>query len=172
MKVVIDKLSEVTTPLTNKWMLLPDRDRFALSVLSLFMCIALFFFLIWKPLQDWSAASKLNYENKQALVQWIEANYNTFLNAKGSRSGDNTARQGRSVLSLVNQEARLQSLNIKRVEPKNNNQLRVWVDGVKFDDLLKLLHAIESKYSIGLLSVGMEKGRDPGLVNATLVLRG
>lgn len=172
MKAVFDKFTEVTTPLTNKWALLPERDRLALSILSLFIFIALLFFLVWQPLLTWAGQSKESYENNRELVQWIEDNYSKFLSAKGGAGGNSSARRGRSVLSLVNQEARLQVINIKRVEPKDNNQLRVWADNVKFDALLSLIHSLEEKYAIGLVSISMEKGREAGYANSQFVLGG
>ena len=173
MKSMADKVEEMFNPLVTRWSELPDRDRFALSALLCFIGIAAIYFLLWSPLHQWSEQSQLNYKSQQSLVAWIKQNRETFIAAKrGGSQGGEAARGGRSVLSLVNQESRRQTLNIKRIEPKNNGELRVWVDGVKFNSLITLMEVLSRRYGIELVTLNLEQGKEPGLVNASLVLGG
>jgi len=169
----MEKIATQLNPLTARWGQLGERDRLALTVLAAVGFVAMIYFLIWQPVQSWSDESKLRYENNVALVNWIKQNQSTLLAAKGGGNrGLTLARNGRSVLSLVNQQARKLSLNIKRLEPKENDQLRVWVDGVEFNRLIELLYGLQRQFDIELLSINLEKGKESGMVNASLVLGG
>ncbi len=166
-------LSEQFQPLRRKLDALPERDRFALTALAVFVGIALIYFLVWTPVVKWVNQAELRYQNKQALIHWIEQNRPALMAAQGNQSnGAVAARKGRSVLSIVNDAARNQTLAIKRVEPKNAHELRVWMESVDFNAVLKWLHILDERYGIRATTVSLDKDKKPGLVTATIILSG
>lgn len=165
-----EMMSEIDKQL-ERYYELPERDRFALKLLSLVCGLALCYLLLWQPLVNWSNKVEQDYQNKRELVNWIEGNKPALVAANAGGSGAQS-RNGKTLLSIVNDESRRLKIKIKRVQPKGDDQLRVWLEGQTFDKVLSWMNKLETSYGISLISVNLERHKEAGLINATLMFSG
>ena len=79
-----------------------------------------------------------------------------------------------SLLALVDQTARRSGLHdaLRRVEPDKDSSVRVWFEGVAFDDMVRWLSDLTRNDGVGVDVVTVEKQPRSGIVNARLVLTG
>ena len=159
--------------LRAKYYALPERDRLSLIVLSVFLGLVSFYYLVWTPISDNLDSAKQKYDNKASTLQWMSDNETAARQAsrqKGKASGG--GRQGKSILTLVNQTSQKKNIKVRRVEPKGDDGIRVWLDKVPFNDLMSWLHMLSNQYNITTVNVSFEKQKEIGLVNASVILKG
>lgn len=166
---VNDQLNQVRA----KYYGLPERDRLSLVVLFVFISTVAFYYFVWTPISDGLDSAKSRYENKASLVQWMKDNEKVAKQAsrnKGKAKGN--ARRGKPLLTVVNQTSSQKNLKVKRVEPKGEDGIRVWMDKVPFNDLMSWVSMLSTQYGVTAVNISMEKQKEIGLVNASLILKG
>ena len=60
---------------------------------------------------------------------------------------------------------------LKRIEPEGGDGVRVWLDGVAFDDLVKWLGTLSTSHGVDVVSASLERDEAAGRVNARLTLQ-
>lgn len=166
-------VSDQLNQLRAKYYGLPERDRLSLVVLFIFIATVAFYYLVWTPVSDRLDAAKSRYENKASLVQWMKENEKVAKKAsrsKGKSAGN--ARRGKPLLTVVNETSSQKKLKVKRVEPKGDDGIRVWMDKVPFNDLMGWVELLSARYGVTAVNISMEKQKEIGLVNASLILKG
>ncbi len=114
-------------------------------------------------------------DDQKALDQWMHsaAQQVTQLRGVQSRTGAQ-GTGGRSLLAVVDQTAKQSGLGgaIKRVEPDKEDSVRVSLEQVAFDDMVRWLNSLGQSYAVEVVTVTIDRQPQPGLVNARLVLKG
>ena len=57
-----------------------------------------------------------------------------------------------------------------RLQPDGDTQVRVWVDEVQFDSLVRWVNELQTRYGVRVDSLDVERQPTAGLVNARLSL--
>jgi general secretion pathway protein M len=81
---------------------------------------------------------------------------------------------GGSFLAAIDQIARQVNLgaSLKRVEPDEQNLVRIWLEDAAFADIMQWLHILNSRYGVTVVSFSAERRTQQGLVNARVALKG
>jgi len=142
------------------------------AVLVLFLVPA----IIWLSLHGRIARLQTVVDERQALDQWMQAAAQEAARLRGTRvqrSGPGKAGD-QSLLALVDQTARRSGLHdaLRRVEPDKDSSVRVWFEGVAFDDMVRWLSDLTRSDGVDVDVVNVEKQPRSGIVNARLVLTG
>ncbi len=111
---------------------------------------------------------------QRAVSQWMEA---AALEASQLRKGTGSSRAvtgGASLLSLVDQTAKRSGLGsaMKRIEPEGDDKVRIRLDRVNFDKMMRWLEALQSKQMVSIDSITVDHHQERGMVNARLTLKG
>ena len=77
-----------------------------------------------------------------------------------------------SLLSIVDQSRRASSLTKppSRLQPEGDGIVRIWLEDVPFDALLRWLADLQLRYGVRVDSADIERESAPGLVNARVTL--
>ena len=140
---------------------LSDRDRSALLMLVLFMLLLVGYYGLYAPARDYHQHAREAYQLEHELNQWLQAQA-TAVRAMPIKAPVNAPENGSS-LTLVNNSARQFQLNIKRVQPESNGDLRLWMEDVSFDNTLKWLHYLQST-GMRIRELNLDQS-NPGKVN-------
>jgi general secretion pathway protein M len=57
-----------------------------------------------------------------------------------------------------------------RIQPEGEREVRVWLEAVSFDSLLRWIGELETRYGIQVQTADIERAERPGLVDARLTL--
>ncbi|MBL4795628.1 MAG: type II secretion system protein M [Pseudomonadales bacterium] len=163
-------VSQQIAELKVKYYSLSVRDRGALLALTIFLLCVMFFYFVWSPIQDGADEAFSRYQSNTELMAWMKANESVA--KKASSSSNSANRGGKSILSLVNTTAGRNGIALKRFEPKGEDGLRIWLESVPFDAMLKWLGTMNSSYGIEVSNITVETQDEIGLVNATIILAG
>ncbi len=92
-----------------------------------------------------------------------------------SKSKPVSRPSGQSILSLVDSTAKSHGLgqSVKRVQPDGQNTVRVWLEGVGFDVMLKWLSVLADRYGLAVTGLVVERSSEGSQkINARVVFEG
>jgi len=143
---------------------LNDKEQLLVIVLFFLLIAGFLFFVVVQPLQTAKQSAENRYTQELKLQQQL---HSLDPQKKVKQSGVDT---NQSLLAIVNSTTATLGISLKRVEPKNNELLRVWIEQVSFNQLMVWLAALENEYNIKLDSISLDKSETAGTVNTALVL--
>ncbi|MCH8060121.1 MAG: type II secretion system protein M [Proteobacteria bacterium] len=152
---------------------LQSRERQFVTVGAAAVAVALFYALVWMPLDNGHTtllANIANWERSLAELRPLKG----LLSASGNASAAQRSGTQQTPVVIVDQTLRARGLDrsLKRSQPTTRNGIRVEFESVPFDDLVLWLGDLSKEYAMhvssGSLSTASRAG--PGLINATLTL--
>lgn len=161
MKDIIDNLQQALLQLT-------PRERLIVLLGSVFVITTLLYSLAWQPLTRQHAQSQAALARARATATRIEE---AAALVRGSANGRQLDRST-SLLTAVDQTSRSATLGKapSRVQPEGDKEVKIWIDDVPFDNVLRWLGELQNRYAIHADSTEIERGSAPGLVNIRLSL--
>ncbi len=162
-------MKEWLLQLYSRWRALHPRERVALAGGGTLALILLGYALLWVPVQrDLSRLRVLvPKEHEQLLVMRAQAQEIARLRARAPVS----ANAG-NLLTTLERSATEHQLRqyITRMEPDPSNGVRVSLDAVAFDALLRWLADLQRDASVRAQNVSITAQAEAGMVNARLLL--
>ncbi|SEP95843.1 general secretion pathway protein M [Ectothiorhodospira magna] len=156
------------------WQACSSRDRRTLIIGGLLLLLILPYGLIWLPLNDRLDNAARTVERLQNDLDWMMAASAQVQAARGQSSDLPRVQGAQSLLGLVDATARQANLasGLRRVQPEGAGTVRVWMEHVAFDDLLRWLDGLVQEYGIQVTGLVVDRQSEAGRVNVRLVLEG
>ena len=132
--------------------------------------IALFFALVWMPLDKGHAALESSVDTWERSLAELRPLKNL------PQTGGTTPRNNSQLtpVVIVDRTLRARGLDrsLKRSQPTTSSGIRVEFEGVAFDDLVLWLNDLSNQYAMHVASGSMSTANraGPGRINATLTL--
>ena len=141
------------------WQQLNLREQRLIMAMAAAISVFILYGLIWQPLNENIASSKLKIERQQALLSWVEDNTKRYKQAKLT-SGN---RSGASLSSIVNRTSRQNDIIITRMQPQADD-LQVWIDEISFNQLLTWLEQLASREGLRVKNIDLSLADEQGVV--------
>lgn len=154
------------------WETLSARERL-LVIGGLGLTLALLgYALVWEPFRTSHRQLQQRAAEQRADLIWMRQAAREVKRLSGN-AGTSPTRDGRSLLTLVDQTARVAGLAsaLKRVAPQGEDKLSAQLDGVEFDKLISWLGMLEHDHRIAIVNLSIDRANTTGLVNARVILR-
>lgn len=154
------------------WETLSARERL-LVIGGLGLTLALMgYALVWEPFRTSHRQLQQRVAEQRADLIWMRQAAREVKRLSGN-AGTSPTRDGRSLLTLVDQTARAAGLAsaLKRVAPQGEDKLSAQLDGVEFDKLIPWLGMLEHDHRIAIVNLSIDRANATGLVNARVILR-
>ncbi|BFT31966.1 type II secretion system protein M [Alteromonas sp. D210916BOD_24] len=146
--------------LIERYKALTDREQKLVALSALVMVIALFYFVIWSPLNSALDKQTRLLDNQQSLLVWVKDSaaraQQLRRNASGSRAFSGSLPQ--AVSRTTNQH----NIAISRLQPQGD-ELQVWIDQAPFNNVLEWLKAMESM-GVVILQADIAEADDEGYI--------
>ncbi len=158
------------------WKKRSERERWIMSS-GLGLGVALLFYgLVWQPLQTQLKSLRQGVAEQRAELTWMRKTaeevkrLSTFVNPSEKKA---QADGEQSLLILVDRTAKTAGLSetIKRVEPQSAGQLRVQLEQVNFDQMIRWLGSLAQEHGIIVDNANIDRQIGSGWVDARLILR-
>ena len=148
---------------------LPLRLRRVLALTGIFLAVLLTVYGVLMPAHRFADDAALEFRNRESLLAWMQANENRAraLN-QPQQVQEHVTRE--SLLSTLTAAALQQEIVIKRFEPGNGNELRVWLENVPFNNLLLWLDILQRLHAVDTGQITVTGQERPGMVSAVIVL--
>ena len=135
------------------------------------LVIILLYLMVWEPLSEQREELKTSVRAQQNTYAWMQQAESEIKKLAG-RSRQEKNHEG-SMLGTISNSAKLilKGAVLKRVEEDRQQGVRVWIEQVAFDDLVRWLGQIQQQYGIRVSSLVSEKHNKSGRVNVRLILQ-
>ena len=149
------------------WSSLADRERRVLSFGAAALALIVIYAGIWDPLASAQQRRQTELLAARAMASQLEA-----LAVAAPRAGGASAGAGQSLLAVIDQSRKSSSITKppSRLQPEGDNTVRIWLEDVPFDGLMRWLGDLQTRYGVRVDSAEIERESGPGLVNARLTL--
>jgi general secretion pathway protein M len=151
---------------------LDKRERLVLMGGMAALCLILGYTIFVAPFYSSLATYRREIPVKEEELAWMRTAAREVSKASASRAGDGQDRS-QSILSVIDGSARDLGLSrtLKRVEPAGGNEVRVWMEDVSFDEVIRWLANLGVSSAIEVSELVVEPSRNgQGLVNARMTL--
>jgi general secretion pathway protein M len=150
------------------WAGLAERERRVVGAGGVALGLILVYLLAWEPLTTARQQRELDLQAARAIAVQLED-----LAGVAGRAG-RAPIQGRdqSLLAVVDQSRKSSALTKppSRLQPEGDNTVRIWLEDVPFDALVRWLGDLQTRYGVRVDNADIERESGPGLVNARLTL--
>jgi general secretion pathway protein M len=170
-ELVQTQLGPQLAPLRARFETLQPREQLLVGVGSLVAALALIYLILWQPFALARVHRAAELDAARDLAVRIEQ-----IGALGQQSrsahGPPVVGPEVSLLAAVDQASKDGILGkpLSRINPDGEKQVRVWIDDVNFDALLRWIDDLQSRYGVRIDAVAVERRPTAGLVSARLTL--
>lgn len=157
------------------WQGLNARERGVLAAGAALVLVLLLYTQVWEPFhQRFERLRATVAEGRQDLAWMRRAALELERLDRGNSPAQPRPADGRSLLTLVDQTARTAGLGaaVKRVEPQGSDQVRMRLEQVSFDELIRWLGSLEQEHGVQAVNAIVDRQAEGGRVDARLVLQG
>ena len=163
-------MNAALTQLQEWFRSLAPRERLLVSVGGIVVAITILYLGIWEPLSKAHSKREQDLAASQGLAQRLEAI--AVVVQKSQSSGGAMINTGASLLSTVDQVSKAGTLGkpLTRIQPEGDHEVKVWIDGVSFEALVRWISELEGRYGISVQTADLDRDTLPGQVNARLSL--
>lgn len=157
----------------NWFQTLESREQIFVLGGGIVVVIALFFALVWMPLDRGHASLQSSVETWERSLAELRP-LKGLQQPGGSTTTAARANTQQTPVVIVDRTLRARGLDrsLKRSQPTTSSGIRVEFEGVAFDDLVLWLNDLSNQYAMhvasGSMSIANRAG--PGRINATLTL--
>lgn len=155
------------------WTARETRERRVLLVGAIMCAVVLGWVLVWRPLASARASlsDQLDLQRQNLAFMHSAATQLRGLGTNG-RQGQ-AKRAGKSLLALADSSARAANLDgaLKRVEPLDQDRVRVEFGQAGFDVLVSWLQTLQRDYGIQVEDLSVRRVDGVGLVDAHVTLQ-
>lgn len=154
-------MSSIKNPLDR----LEPKDRRAILLLSIFLSAVILIWGVVLPSHNYYQDSKQTMIDNKELSLWIEANASAIQPVE-----DKSERPSGSLLEWVTGAAADNGLSISRFQPEGEEQVRIWLNDVKYEEVNALLQQLIQDFGIKIDALIIDRTSTPGLVNVQCTL--
>ncbi|MEJ2576432.1 MAG: type II secretion system protein M [Gammaproteobacteria bacterium] len=154
------------------WRNLQDRERLALVVGAAAVAALMFYTLFWAPINEERERLRASVAEQRELLAWMKV---AAEEVRSHRSQAAAASDGeaRSLLSQLESEAKAAGLSkyIKRMQPDGATGVRVWLEDLRFDEVLAWVGEVSGERAVAVKDFVADRTDREGTVNVRLVLQ-
>jgi general secretion pathway protein M len=157
--------------LRSAWNSLQSRERLAVGGGALALLVLLGYGIVWAPVQRDLSSLRIEVPKQRAQLALMRIQAQQVAQL---RSNAPAKIASGNLLTKLEQSAQNRGLreNITRMEPDETNSVRLSLDSVDFNALLRWLKELQTGNGIRLATATITAQSEPGLVNARLLMRG
>lgn len=155
-------------PLRAWWAGLAERERRVLAGGGVALALIVLYTAVWEPLATAHQRRELDLQAARALAVQLED-----LAAVAGRGSPRALQgAGQSLLAIVDQSRKATAITKPptRLQPEGDNTVRIVLDDVPFDALVRWLGDLQTRYGVRVETADIERESGQGLVSARLTL--
>ncbi len=149
---------------------LESREKNLVIIAGVLIGLLIPYQFMWKPFSESLEDSQIRVEAQRKQLVTMQQQAQQIKGLRGSASF--TSQPGRQFLNnLINTEARKNGLaNSLKTKAESNNKVRVSMDNVPFDNVMKWLDQLVSRHGVIVTKLTADRQPSVGRVNVTVYL--
>ena len=157
--------------LRNAWHSLQSRERLIVGIGAVILLALLGYSIVWAPVQRDLPNLRIDVPKQRTQLALMRVQAKQVAQLRGSAPAKIASG---NLLTKLEQSAQNRGVreNITRMEPDETNSVRLSLDSVDFNALLRWLKELQTQNGIRPETATITAQSDQGLVNARLLMRG
>ena len=149
------------------WSSLAERERRIVGGGGVALALIVLYTGLYEPLVEARRERSADLQAARAVAVQLER-----LAVAVPRGGTATAGAGQSLLAIVDQSRKASAIDKppSRLQPEGENTVRIWLEDVPFDPLVRWLGDLHVRYGVRVEAADIQRESGPGLVNVRLTL--
>ena len=150
---------------------LEQRERRLVISGAALLGLMLIYLIVWEPLTDKVNNLRVSTSEQNTTLLWMRQAAQEVKKLRGSGEARTKSTGNQSLLSVVDRTAKSGRLGtaLKRVQPDGEQRVRVWMEAASFDDVMRWLVLLDTRYGVHVESSVFEMKQESGRVDARLV---
>ena len=155
------------------WNNLQTREQNMVLIATIVVALFLFYSVAWAPLVRARDNKRMQVENNQQLLSWMQAKSTEVKQLKLTNPNILRSDGKRSLLAIVDSLANRLGLRaaIRQIQPDGPHAATVWIDEIDFDALSTMLGQLDKNSNVVVSEANITKFDKVGLVKARLILK-
>jgi general secretion pathway protein M len=163
-KLIIDASKVPAVVASKQWFeRQTERDQKILKILTGFVGLCVIVVIFVQPFYSKRGLYEAKLNKSIAVYEQLATNAHKF------QGGSNSSSSSEPILALITKQAKIAQINLKRFEPDNQN-LRIWLDNVAFDNAARWLETLTRDYGINVKQISIERSEKNGRVDLRATL--
>ncbi len=167
--VFADRLSRLFAPMIDRgrerFDQLSIKDQRAVTWLTVFMAVLLFWLMLWKPLDEWADTEYSALVMERETQEFLAANYQRAREiVQSQKSGPK-----KDAAAVISTSARQMGLELSRVQPARQG-VSVWADALPYQRLLSWLVQLHNREGIEVRQIRIDRTDQEGMVKVFMRL--
>ena len=155
------------------WENLQTRERYMVLVASTLVVLTILYYAIWSPITSSRDSKETRVDAKRDTVVWMLTKKQEVEHLKRINPNlFNPSNDSRSLLAIVDTGAKQMGIRpaIKRIEPKGDDSVQLWLEDIAFDYLIVLLGELERRNNISVADASFNRSENIGKVTGKVTL--
>ena len=154
----------------NFWQNMNRKEKTLSAGGSILLLFFLLYLLVAQPLGRELTKMQKKLPLKKEELAWMKSAALKAGQLSKARSSLPRAASPLKVIDITTGKYGL-SAKLKRVDPGENEEIKVWFEDVVFVDLMKFVRDLHESHGIGVLVFTAERLDNPGVVNARITFK-
>ena len=156
--------------LLSRWRALELRERIVIASGTVIALVMLFYAFVWMPMQRDLSHLRVNVPKTRTELVLMRAQAREV---KKLQAVSGPVASAGDLLTKLERSAVERGLrrNISRMEPDGDHAVRLALDGIRFNDLMRWLADLHQQVGVRADTATISAEASPGVVNARLLLR-
>lgn len=154
----------------NLWQNMNKREKILSGSATGLLLIFLLYLMVIHPLSRNLERMQEAIPLKKEELTWMKIAAKRAEQLARNRSSVSSAASPLKVIDLAAGQYGL-SAKLKRVDPGENGEIKVWFEDLVFVDLMKFVRDLHKNHGIGVVSFTAERLDTPGVVNARITFK-
>jgi len=142
------------------------RERILTDLTAFLILLGLVYLALWRPIVSWSQAQQQRYEQKEALLEWMQLH-----SAEARQQNQNNTQPASgngSLLTVVSNTAREEGVQLTRFQPEGNGGVSVVLQNQNFDLIVRWLGNLQSQHNVQIRQISVDRQEALGSVNVRI----
>jgi general secretion pathway protein M len=154
----------------NLWQNMNKREKILSGGAAGLLLLFMLYLIVIHPLSLNLSRMQEALPLKKEELAWMKTAAKRAEQLVQARSSVSSAASPLKVIDLAADQYRL-SAKLKRVDPGENEEIKVWFEDLVFVDLMKFVRDLQENHGIGIVSFTAERLDTPGIVNARITFK-
>lgn len=146
------------------------RDKKVLNLLVVVLFFASLYFLVWLPSHQFMKSAQADLENSTATLVAIKQSLPQARLAAKLEQNTKGPVDPQTMVTTISSAGKKYNVELKRFEPSGDSNLRVWLEDVAFNSLVQWMQELDTKHSLKVSEISVDRDENSGFVNVRLLI--
>ena len=162
-------MNSLISQITQRIQELERKEKLVILAASAFLAFLAFFLLVWVPIYDYREKQRNSYEKSLDLLLYLQSTEEEA-RAVGKKGGVKQM-SGQMLLTKVTRTAKTAGIQPTRLQPEGNDSVSIWFDSVSYRELMLFFERLQTRETIYIIQLSIDKGNESGKVSSRVTVR-